>query len=154
MNVTLAFKKKESILDSVLAWWTCCDYTHVEIIIGDKWISSGPTAGGVYINDLRRLTDKWIYVDVNVDGRVKNTVLKFIKEQEGKEYDWMGIFLSQVFNTTRENQDKWFCSEIVSEILKRFRVKEINLPSVQYSPCSLWGIYGDPETTETTKTTK
>ncbi len=144
MHVTLAFKKKQDTLDDILAWWTNCDYTHVEVIIKDKWISSGATHGGVYINELRELTDKWKYINVDVDGRVLNTVMKFVHDQEGKDYDWAGIVLSQFFNMAREeDQSKWFCSEIVAEILKRFRAPEINLSSIEYSPADLWYIYKD-----------
>ena len=147
MKVILAFREsKGTIADKAIAWWTSSKYTHIEIIVGDKWISSGPTHGGVYIQELRPLKDTWTYVEVDIDGRVQNTVHKFIQEQIGKKYDWAGILWNQIFITKREdNQDKWFCSEIVAEILIRFKAKELNKDkdSVQYSPGDLWLIYGD-----------
>lgn len=152
MQVTLAFRQGTDIVDKALAWWTNCKYTHVEIIIGDKWISSGPTKGGVYINNLYTLNTKWIYVPVEVDGRVLNTVMRFIEEQEGKKYDWSGILLNQFFASARkDDQDKWFCSEIVAEILRRFKSREINLESVKYNPADLLTIYGNGECNETSR---
>ena len=143
MKVTLALREsKGDIVDSAIAWWTSSKFTHIEIIVENKWISSGPTHGGVYMQELRPLKDTWTYIEVDVDGRVKNTVNRFIQAQEGKKYDWGGILWNQFFRTEREdNQDRWFCSEIVAEILIRFRAKGIIEDSVQYSPGDLWTIY-------------
>lgn len=142
MIVTLAFRENSGDLtDTALAWWTNCKYTHVEIIIKDKWISSNPSTG-VIINRLRPLKESWDYIDVDIDGRRIPTALLFAQEQEGKDYDWNGIFFSQFFNVTRgENQDKWFCSELVSAILVKLGSDEINLEPAQYNPSDLRRIF-------------
>ena len=146
MIVTLAFKSESKNFTSNLgAWlvkaWTRSDYYHVELIINDIWISSSPSSG-VHSRPLEPLKDTYVYIDVEVDGRRLSRVNKFIKEQEGKNYDWAGIVWAQVFKITRgEHQSKWFCSEIDAEILKRFGKSEINKKSATYSPGDLYNLF-------------
>lgn len=129
MKVTIALKKKsnsgllDKIIEKAIKIWTRSKYFHVEMIIKDKWISTNPEAGSVYIHDLQPLSDKYDYFDVEVDGRKVKTVMKFLKDQVGKPYDYWGIFFSIILTMDLEDHNKWFCSEIVSEALVLFGIK-------------------------------
>ena len=113
----------------------------MELIIKDQWISAS-SSSGVQSRPLEPLKDTYVYIDVEVDGRRLSRVNKFIKEQEGKNYDWAGIIWAQVFNITRgEHQDKWFCSEIDAEILRIFGKDVIDKPSAAYSPEDLYKLF-------------
>ena len=144
MEVTLAFNKNiETHTDRLISKWTQSPYVHVELIIGNKWISSSTSYGGVKIQELRPLRDSWDYVQVQVQGNYFNNVMNFIESQDGKKYDWAGIIWGQFFNITRaQNQNKWFCSELVAEILRRFGNPKILEYPASYSPGDLYRIYG------------
>ena len=106
MQIQLAFYKAPgTLMSKIIRLWTKSKYSHVEMIIGDRWISSDAGHGGVRILPLRPLNDDWDYVTINVDGRVKRKVLKFIEDNKDAEYDWAGLFLGTVFNISAEDCD-------------------------------------------------
>lgn len=131
LDVKIAFKykkPKESFANKLICWWTKSQYFHVELIIGSKWISSNPDVGGVTINDLQPLKDTYHYLelkDVYVTVDQHNKIMQWISSQQGKKYDWCGIVWSQVFPFNWNSKNKWFCSEIVTTILKFMLVKEV-----------------------------
>lgn len=55
-----------------------------------------------------------------VDEETFNRARAFAKEQEGKTYDWMGIF-SYVWRYLKQKKGKWYCSEIQMAIYMRMR---------------------------------
>ena len=129
MQAILAFDKStgkflsgEWFNSKIISLFTFSRYNHIEIIIGNKWISSSASQGGVKIHDLRPLKDKFDYIPVEFDGRKYKTIMKFIKEQENKEYDLWGAIIGGGFDEDVNSKDKWFCSELVSEILKRMEI--------------------------------
>ena len=148
MKAILAFKKTDSkgkvgLFSKLIKWWTKSDYSHVEIILREKWISSNSHLGGVTVRELGPLKDNWDYVEVKVNGMRERPVNEFIESQSDKKYDWSGIVWAQVFHITRgERQNKWFCSEICSEILRRFEDKKIaQFKSADMSPQDLYKLY-------------
>ena len=142
MLITLAFKKhskKFSILENLIKIWTNCKYFHVEIIIKDKWISSNSESGGVTIKTLKPLKNNYDYFTLSVDGRKLKKVMQFIENEKNSKYDWCGIFCTQFINLNKQNRNKWFCSEIVSEILKKFEVKEFkDIKPSEMSPADIF----------------
>lgn len=131
LDVKIAFKfkqPKESFANKLICWWTKSKYYHVELVLGDKWISSNPDVGGVTINDLRPLQDNYEYLelkDVRVTREQHTRIMQWIDSQKEKAYDWYGLVFSQVFPFNWHKRDKWFCSEIVTTILKFMLVKEV-----------------------------
>lgn len=131
LDVKIAFKfkqPKESFANKLICWWTKSKYYHVELVLGDKWISSNPDVGGVTINDLRPLQDNYEYLelkDVRVTKEQYAKIAQWIDNQKDKAYDWYGLIWSQVFPFSWHKRDKWFCSEIVTTILKFLLVKEV-----------------------------
>jgi len=144
MNITVAFKKydkKPNFIDKLISKsikiWTDSPYFHCEIIINDEWVSSNPEVGAVYRNELKTLKDNYDYVTLEVDGRRNKKVQNFIDNQIGKKYDYFGIFFSQVIDIKMDDKNKWFCSEIVSHILKMYGIK-LEEECNQYSPGKLY----------------
>ena len=119
----------------IVQLWSWSKYFHSEIIIDNNWISSGPSHGGVYIHKLQPLRKEYDYIEIEVDAKKLESVMKFIESQLGSEYDWTGVFLLGL-NSNAHNESKWFCSEICAEILLRFGVK-LKLASNQYTPNGL-----------------
>lgn len=131
VNITVAFKKKKpgmSFVNKVICWWTKSKYYHVELIIGNKWISSNPDVGGVTINDLQPLNDNWDYCalkPIEITTEQSTKILTWINSQSDKKYDWSGIIHSMVFPFGMHDNNKWFCSEICTAILKLYLQEEV-----------------------------
>lgn len=144
LDVKLAFKfkkSKESLTNKLICWWTKSKYYHVELIVGNKWISSNPDVGGVTINDLQPLRDNYEYLelkDVRVTKEQYNRIMQWVSSQSDKKYDWLAIYTSCILPFNWESKNKWFCSEIVTTILKFMLVKEVmNLTPNRTSPGEL-----------------
>lgn len=139
MKVTIALKKQSGdglfgkVVEKAIKWWTKSEYFHVEMIIKDKWVSSSPEAGAVYIHDLEPLNKNYDYFDVEIDGRKLPHAWAFLELQKDKKYDYWGLFFSTVVKMNLEDKQKWFCSELVSEALSRLGI-EIPKPSNQMTP--------------------
>ena len=131
IDVTLAFKYKKkgtSFMSKVICWWTKSRFFHVELIIGSKWISSNSDEGGVTIKDLKPLNDNWEYLQlpkIHLTKEQYDKIMMWINSQSGKKYDWTAIFLSTFLPLRWQSDNKWFCSEIVTTILKFMLVSEV-----------------------------
>jgi hypothetical protein len=142
MTITLAFQKKmpnptwkDKLEMGLIKWKTKSDYFHVEAIIKNKWVTAHPKTDGVVIRELQPLDeDYYDYITIDVDGRKIRSVMKYIKSQEGKKYDWLGIFFAQVFGKNINDREKWFCSELIAEILMKLDIMDADVPSYKYSP--------------------
>lgn len=146
IKVKLAFKKidKDSkIIPKLISWWTKSEYYHVEIILDGYWVSI--FEDGVKINRLRELEGSWDYADlgdIEVSEVQRELFFKFLFLQNGKKYDFMGIFFSQLIPLRLQNPKRWFCSECVTSLLKLLYVREVffKLPA-SMSPGDLAKIY-------------
>jgi hypothetical protein len=125
MQITLAFKKNDPAWYAKLVrWYTKSKYSHVELIIEDKWISISDSKDGVHIYDLEPLHTSWDYVPVEVPADRLEDVWRFIDSQVGKKYDWAGIFFTQFLKISDSDaKNKWFCSEFVCQVLKEFQIE-------------------------------
>lgn len=134
MKAQLAFyKHKGTWVDKAIRFWTRSKYSHCEIVIGDgellEWYSSSPRDGGV-----RKLvrpvdTDRWDLVPIDVD---EERLLTLFDRYEGRGYDYLGIFLNELFPFGIEDHSKYYCSEFCAEVL--------HLEDVHISPKRLYGI--------------
>ena len=144
IDVTVAFKYKKddtSFTNKLICWWTKSRFYHCELIIGNKWISSNPDDGGVTIKDLKPLNDNWEYYKLPTIKLTKvqfDRIISWIKSQSDKKYDWYGLIMSTVFKLNWHNDNKWFCSEIITTILKFMLVNEVlNLTPNNVTPGDL-----------------
>lgn len=130
----IAFKKKgKGLLGIVSSWliniWTIGKYSHCEIVNTNNsydmkdWSNYSATAlengGGVTsTRGTQYNPESWDIFEVVGEGN-EEVALEFLEKQVGKKYDWTGIFLSMIFNTSQHEPNRWFCSEIVAEALVR-----------------------------------
>jgi len=130
LPVTLAFNQIQSsskIHSKIIGKWTKSNFSHVEIIIGDVWISS-VEGKGVHVKKLEPLNDKYVYHKLKDAVLTESSYLdikEWIYQQENSDYDITGILLSQIFPLRFDNRDKWFCSELVTKILQLLGYKEV-----------------------------
>jgi len=121
--VKLAFKKGDGLLSSIIKYLTKSPYSHVELIVGNKWISSSPEDGGLYIRNLKPLKNNWDYIDITDKVENIDYALSFAYSQIGTKYDYLGII--RIFTGITKKNNKWFCSEIVTVLLQKQQVEEV-----------------------------
>ncbi len=124
----LAFYKasKGTLLDTAINIWTGgYGYSHVELVFSDGMsFSSSPREGEVRLKKIDFDPDKWEFCDLrNYDmdeARVRAQAENFV----GRDYDWKGIFLWFVLSIKKQDNSKWWCSEIIAFLLKwqNFRI--------------------------------
>jgi hypothetical protein len=127
-HITVAFYKgQETLSDKLVSWWTNSKYSHVEIIIGDNWITSHPTDGVRKILNEQIYLDCWDFIRIPTHNcnTIDNIVNKYIDEQLGLTYDWIGIIFSQFIKLGIDSNTKWFCSEFVTKILQLYLITEV-----------------------------
>lgn len=154
VKLTLAFRKQvestTSFLNKLIMWFTQSKYYHVETIINDVWISSSFNRGGFSIRPLRPIDespdsryDYYKFDEFEMSEEQFNTIINFIKAQEGSKYDMCGIIFSQVLPFRFDSRSKWFCSEASTKILQLFlRPEVINIQPNSMSPGDLAKLYG------------
>jgi hypothetical protein len=61
----------------------------------------------------------------------------FFEEESSAGYDWTGIIFTQLFPAGWESKHNWFCSEFVTEALKRMGILPKSLKSASVCPGEL-----------------
>ena len=150
MTLKVAFYKgKGDIIDKLVRFWTNSKYSHTELVIQNDnmnsyWITSHNECNGVRVIENRLINkDDWDFILIdNVTNENIQKINQLLKPELGKKYDYLGIFLSQVIPIEIDNPDKWFCSEIVSYLLKNSGIKDIkvvlNYHPQYYNPGNLF----------------
>jgi hypothetical protein len=141
--IKLAFYKAQqgNLTDKLISWWTNGLYSHVEIVTGSDtnnllmWTSSAMN-GGVRQKKHKYDPTKWEYIDIDLN---LNILLQIYNKTKDCKYDYLGILGFVLPLQDREN--KWFCSEWVSNVLKCSGDKRLYLkePS-KISPNKLFSI--------------
>ena len=137
------YKAKGNWVDKLIRLWTRSIYSHCELVINDEdellWISSSPRDGGVRILQNPSMNpNNWDYITIpNTNSTDIQLINKLTASQLGKKYDWLGIFFTQFLPLNIQNPNRWFCSEIVTYLLKESLLSIKNKPS-WYSPGELY----------------
>ena len=127
LPVTVGFKnierlEKPTIMQKLISWWTRSRYVHVEIRIGDIWVSAKEGVGvRLKPYEDNKEYDSWDYVNIPKLEINKENLLaleKWLNEKNGDKYDWVAIVLSHVLKLRIDHKSKWTCSELVSKILQ------------------------------------
>lgn len=115
MNAKLAFYKgKGNWIDKLIRFWTKSNYSHVEIVFDDMWYSISPRDNYIRRKKIDFKEENWDFIEIQINS---SSFEEFFKKTEGMKYDWLGIFLSQVFPLNVDAKNRYFCSEWCSEAL-------------------------------------
>lgn len=118
----VAFLKGTGFYDRLIQIGTWGPYSHCEFVFSDGvWFGNDP--GGDHKTKFhapyKNLTN-WDIVSLpDFYKPMESDVRKLAVELGGKEYDWKGIFLSQVLPLSIQDDDKYFCSEVVMRLIKK-----------------------------------
>lgn len=110
------YKGKGGLFNRLIRWWTGSEITHVELVIDGVWYSSSHYDNGVRATTaINGKSGNWeIY---ELEGYDKNKALEVFDKVKGSKYDWLGILLSQGIDLGVHNKNRYFCSELVMEML-------------------------------------
>lgn len=129
VSVTLAFKKvqKNNFYSNIIGRWTKSEYSHVELILGDTWISS-VEGKGVHLKNLKPKREEYDYVELEMVVLTEKQyadIYTWLYKQNNKKYDTVGILFSQIIPLRLDSRNKWFCSELVTKILQLLNIPEV-----------------------------
>jgi len=138
-------EKQNSITSSLIGWWTRSPYSHAELIVGNRWISSRIVTG-VRVFDLRPLNDEvYDYIDLGdiyITKRQLEVFNNWVDYAITLPYDKTGIVFSQFFPFSLDAKNKFFCSEVVCKLLQILGYEEvINKRPQNVSPGDLARIF-------------
>lgn len=106
-----------TLLDKLISIWTFGKYSHLELY--DEATQTSYSASsrdkGVRSKKIKLDPAKWDIFDIDIDEEFLNT---FYEKTKDMKYDWLGIFFYHFFPFQMQDDNKWYCSEWVSEVLQ------------------------------------
>ena len=125
------YKAPGRFFDKLIKLWTCPwsdkfngswrdAYSHCELVFSDGlWFSADARTGKVRFAKIIEDPLKWDFTEVRLDTFAENKVRRWCERQEGKGYDYLGVFLAAGLYLGIEDPDCWFCSEICTAALQQ-----------------------------------
>jgi hypothetical protein len=113
--ITIFFALNDNVESKLIRFITNSDYSHCGFVdktmntIIDSTIDRGVSE--YPISTLILNYDKIFFVDLNC---VSYKAINYARLQLGKKFDWTAIIGINMFHRTWYNEDKWFCSELVT----------------------------------------
>tara|TARA_Y100001949_G_scaffold163033_3_gene156588 strand:- start:3454 stop:3963 length:510 start_codon:yes stop_codon:yes gene_type:complete len=110
------YKGKGTLFNRLIRLWTRSIYSHCELIMPDgRWLSASGMDGGVRAKRIELELAHWDLIPVPwADAR---QILHLFEKHQGKGYDWLGLFGSQLLPLTIDNRRRMFCSEFCAAAL-------------------------------------
>lgn len=97
-------------------WWG--PWSHCAIVDGSAVIESRALAGGVMFSELSYVIARASeYQIVDVWTPNDEAGLQWARGQVGKPYDWTGVFAIPFKERDWQEEDAWYCSELVEAAL-------------------------------------
>ncbi len=134
----IALYRGSGLLSRVIRWQTRSEYSHAAWVRADGSVIE---AWGFY--GVRHVATPWSIhrekesVDLwAVDGITRTQtrlVENFLVSQLGQSYDWLSV-LRFVSRQPAPDDERWFCSELVAEALRKAGLPLLNAPSYLISP--------------------
>ena len=131
---------KGTIIDKSICLWTLGKYSHLVIVGSDGYCySSSSREKGVRKKLININSEKWDIFDIDID---EEFLIKFFEETKNSKYDWIGIFFYHFFPFKLQDNNKWYCSEWISEVLQHsgYSMKTNLTPSGVYRNLKKLGV--------------
>lgn len=127
--------------DKAVRLWTRGPYSHCELVIGDLWLSASPREGMVRFKNMTDAT-AWDFIPLDLDVAQIEQILRAAEAELGCGYDWLGIVLTQIINLNRQDPKRWFCSELITNLLQTAGYLPKTLIPHQIDPNELFILLG------------
>lgn len=127
--------KSAKMLDKVIGIFSY--YSHVEVQFSDGMsFSSSPRDGGCRFKQIEYNPEHWDIVEVEIHPQKEIMIRNHCISKAGYKYDYIGALTSILPFCIQKNK-KYFCSEIVANILNEHGVLHIG-DGCRYSPSELY----------------
>lgn len=133
--ITLQFSTTKHISSKAIQFFTWSWASHVDFVLPNgKLFGALATqdGGGVRLHDAENYTRIERF---QVDA--PESIIDIAMTQEGKPYDWAGIFGLVLRERNWEDDDKWFCSELVAWSFKQGGFPLLNETTCRITPRDL-----------------
>jgi len=124
-------------LDWLIACLSVGKYSHVEIVIGNKWFSVSPRTNSSQYRKIKPRPESWDYIDLNLSKDEECIVLDEIEKYMGMKYDYTGAITS-VTPICIQAEHKVFCSEVCANIIRKTKTYSFLSKGCKYSPSALF----------------
>lgn len=134
--ITLQFSTTNQIGSKAIAFVTWSWASHVDFVMPDGSLYGAlalENGGGVQFHPVEKNYSRVERYTVDAP----DDVLKYALEQKGKPYDWTGILGILARNRRWEEDDSWFCSELVAYSFAKAGVPLLNETSYRITPRDL-----------------
>lgn len=111
-----AYKGQGKLFNQLIRLWTRSRYSHCELVMPDgRWLSASAMDGGVREKRIDLNLEHWDLFPLPwADAR---HIAAVFARHQGKGYDWLGIFLSQLLPVAIDHRERMFCSEFCASAL-------------------------------------
>lgn len=139
MKIRVYFTASNTIGGAAIRFLTFSRWNHVAIEI-DDYVYEALLSGGVQKTKAYDYNINWkrtTLVDIDIPGLNKEAAKNFLESQLGKPYDWKALF-ALPFRTDWQDNDSWFCSELVAEALIVSGLYQFNIGVSRFTPRDLF----------------
>lgn len=120
-QIKVIFSTTKRPSSGFLRWHTRSEYSHCEVLFNDCII--GARAAGVKKYPVDSVSEKHEVAIVECSEEQAYRFREFLESKVGDKYDWRA-YLGFVFNkSTSQDQNKWFCSELMLEAFNYAGIK-------------------------------
>ena len=150
-QLELSFVSQRDPGSLAIRWFTHSDFSHVDIIRGDRWRVGARSDCPNYPDGPYGVRAKCTGVvprlgDYAVFSRDERVIISctdlqyqqawtWLRQQLGKPYDSTGLFRSFLFDDYNwRDEDKWWCSELAAVFIEKAGFSPIATPANRVSP--------------------
>lgn len=110
------YKGKGTLFNRLIRLWTRSKYSHCEIVMPDgRWLSASAMDGGVRAKRIELNLEHWDLIPVPWADAAY--IERVFGEDEGKEFDWLGLLGSQLLPLAIDSIRRMFCSKLCAKLL-------------------------------------
>lgn len=134
--ITIQFSTTKQFASKAISFLTWSWASHVDFVMPDGQLFGAlalENGGGVQFHPVEKQYTRIERYTIDAP----DDVLKYALEQKGKPYDWAGILGIVARNRSWEDDDKWFCSELVAYSFMKAGVPLLNETSYRITPRDL-----------------
>ena len=115
-KIILQFSTQKNIGSKILHVFDHIWCSHVDAVLPEGGLLGAKWHGGVTIRPNKGFVKKLV-VELPTTAEIETRFYDFLKLQLGKPYDWQGI-LAFVVDRHWDEDDSWFCSELIGAALQ------------------------------------
>jgi len=126
MKLAFYVANEGSLVDKGVDLWTgLYGYSHIEIVFSDGMsFSASPREGKVRFKKIDFSPKRWVFHELEMTELEEAKIRAQAENLIGRKYDYKGIIGWFVIPIKKQENNQWWCSEIIAYLLKwkKFRV--------------------------------